>query len=86
MLRDGLHGPTIMRRLAVADGRIVSYGALIEAMYRGAREPGNARGVLTVEIHRLRKKLPRNALLTHVGEGYSLSSEAGRAWLAQRDG
>jgi hypothetical protein len=49
---------TIVRRLAKAYPRSVSADALIDEIYRGSREPENARTALNVQISRLRDKLP----------------------------
>jgi DNA-binding response OmpR family regulator len=79
-----MHGPTIMRRLATASGRIVTRDALLDAMYPAA-QADDAIGVLRASVCALRRRLPPGAIRTHVGEGYSLDPAVGSAWLGARE-
>lgn len=68
----------VLRTLYEADGRIVSFGRLIEAMYfddpRGG--PPTASQVLKVCIYHLRRLLPKDSITTVWGVGYRLAAEA----------
>lgn len=63
----------ILRRLAVADGAIVTDDALLAYCYSGPDGgPLRARNCIEVSICRLRKTLPPGAITRHRGIGYRL--------------
>jgi DNA-binding response OmpR family regulator len=80
------HYTNVMTALARAKGRIVSCDTLLGVMYEGARVPNNPESVLRVVIHNLRRKLPKDAIVTHPWEGYSLKRTVARRWMRQRSG
>jgi DNA-binding winged helix-turn-helix (wHTH) protein len=66
----------LLRRLLEARGAVVSQDALLDAMYPGsAEEPEWAASVLRVEIHKLRARLGRSAIVAHYAKGYAISPD-----------
>lgn len=81
----GSQAVIILRRLAQARGRVVSYGALLFDLYEGEPGPKDPEGVLRVQVTRLRKWLPPGALRTHWNCGYSLHPDYAERYLARVD-
>ena len=72
----------LLVRLAAAGGRVVTYDALLHAIYADAPEggPENALGVLRVLITKWRRRLPAGAIINQHGVGYQLAPEAVPEW------
>ena len=58
----------VLRRLAMADGKLVTRGALVRDVFKGSI---SGRSV-DQHIYKLRAKLPEGTIRTIWGEGYSI--------------
>lgn len=75
---SGIVACRVYARLRAGRGRVVTWRAVLHAVY-GEREDGGpewAEGVVRIAVYMIRKGLPRGALRSHPGLGFSLDPAA----------